>query len=144
MSALRIALQHASRHRAPVLFSSVLQQRAQCLPRFGPVPACSVPRTGHHTLRTVACAALPAKKKAPFPITGDLDLPYIYETVSDSMAEKRKAGEPLEKAGKSAKGAVLCNRKRVRTLKVGDIGDGPVVYWCGTLAVGIAMRTYPS
>jgi hypothetical protein len=68
------------------------------------------------------------KKKAPYPITEDLDLPYLN---TPAMAPKRKieaAGTSGKKAAK--KDGLLVNPKRWRELKGGDIGDGPVLYWC--------------
>lgn len=51
------------------------------------------------------------------------------------MAPKRKADTGQSSAGTSKKAAVasdlgaLVNAKRVRTLKDGDVGAGPVLYW---------------
>ena len=47
---------------------------------------------------------------------------------------KRKAKEAAEDGGakRAAPGNRLVNPKRVRELKAGDVGEGPVLYWCGS------------
>ena len=47
---------------------------------------------------------------------------------------KRKAKEAAEDGGakRAAPGNRLVNPKRVRELKAGDLGEGPVLYWCDT------------
>ena len=47
---------------------------------------------------------------------------------------KRKAKEAVDDGGakRAAPGHRLVNPKRVRELKGGDVGDGPVLYWCGS------------
>ncbi len=53
---------------------------------------------------------------------------------STTKVTKRKAKEAAEDGGakRAAPGNRLVNPKRVRELKAGDVGDGPVLYWCGT------------
>lgn len=46
-----------------------------------------------------------------------------------AMGEKRKADEGGGPTSKSAK-KQLVNPNRMRELKGGDVGDGPVLYWC--------------
>ena len=45
---------------------------------------------------------------------------------------KRKAKEAAEDGGakRAAPGNKLVNPKRVRELKAGAVGDGPVLFWC--------------
>jgi len=52
---------------------------------------------------------------------------------STTKVTKRKAKEAVEDGGakRAAPGNRLVNPKRVRELKGGDVGEGPVLYWCG-------------
>ena len=52
---------------------------------------------------------------------------------STLKAAKRKAQEAVEDGGakRAAPGNRLVNPKRARELKAGDVGEGPVLYWCG-------------
>jgi hypothetical protein len=51
------------------------------------------------------------------------------EEMLKSVPAKRKADESASPSSKKAKQANLVNSKRVRELKGGNIGDGPVLYW---------------
>ena len=58
------------------------------------------------------------------------------------MGAKRKADESGGAASKSAK-QQLVNPKRMRELKGGDVGDGPVIYWCACLVCSAAGTVRP-
>jgi hypothetical protein len=47
---------------------------------------------------------------------------------------KRKAEGDAGDDSKCAKTGSLVNSKRVRVLKQGAVGDGPVLYWCAHLS----------
>jgi hypothetical protein len=53
----------------------------------------------------------------------------FIEILSETMPEKRKAEVSDSTGSKQVKRAVLVNSKRVRELKKGTVGDGPVLYW---------------
>lgn len=73
-----------------------------------------------------------AKKKQPFPITEGLEFPRLQ---SQAMADKRKAEGGAGPSRKAAKGpsSELVNPQRMRVLKQGTEGAGPVIYWYGSL-----------
>ena len=62
---------------------------------------------------------------------------------STTKVTKRKAKEAVEDGGakRAAPGNRLVNPKRVRELKAGDVGEGPVLYWCGP-ACGISVSGF--
>ena len=57
---------------------------------------------------------------------------------STTKVTKRKAKEAVEDGGakRAAPGTRLVNPKRVRELNAGDVGEGPVLYWCAAPQVG--------
>ena len=87
-------------------------------------------------LRCVHTAA--AKKKHPYPITEELDLPYLNQP---AMAPKRKNDSGEAGSSKAAKGSgkQLVNPKRWRELKEGDVGKGPILYWCATTCLAARL-----
>lgn len=64
-------------------------------------------------------------------------------TMGEESGSKRKAEEAVEgPAKKAAPGPLAVNPKRVRELKGGKPGPGPVIYWCerGRCMLGCGMK----
>lgn len=76
--------------------------------------------------RQIAVRSQAPKKKTPFPITGDLELPHLD---TNFMADKRKAEASASGGRKGGRPGPLVNPQRMRVLKDGKARKGPILYW---------------
>lgn len=120
-------------------YTTLLQPTNRCIARAAPVEvaiaACPGAKLAQQWLQVQGRVLLGARHKAC-----QLPRSLVVAMASKASAKRKGSDEvPDAPAAKKAAAGALVNPKRVRVLKEGDIGKGPVVYWCAAAPRGAPL-----